>query len=67
VKEREDRWTEGARTPIGTVEPEWWLRMACGQLAEEASTSRDTNGRRALRRTWTSALFARLRNRRRIH
>jgi hypothetical protein len=32
---RADRWSEGAHAPIGTVEPEWWLRMLCGQLAQE--------------------------------
>ena len=32
---RADRWVEGSGARIGTVEPEWWLRMMCGQLAEE--------------------------------
>ena len=31
---RADRWIEGSNTRIGTVEPEWWLRMMCGQLDE---------------------------------
>jgi hypothetical protein len=32
---RADRWSEGSHALIGAVEPEWWLRMMCGQLAEE--------------------------------
>ncbi len=32
---RADRWIEGSSDRIGTVEPEWWLRMMCGQLAQE--------------------------------
>ena len=34
-RQRAERWEAKARTPIGTVEPEWWLRMVCGQVAEE--------------------------------
>ena len=33
---RADRWMEGSSIRTGTVEPEWWLRMMCGQLAQEA-------------------------------
>jgi hypothetical protein len=34
---RADRWLEGSSVRIAAVEPEWWLRMMCGQLAEEDS------------------------------
>jgi len=34
---RADRWIERSSVRIGTVEPEWWLRMMCGQLAQEDS------------------------------
>ena len=35
---------------IGTVEPEWWLRMVCGQFAQEASLAEDAGMRRVVRR-----------------
>jgi hypothetical protein len=35
---------------VATVEPEWWLRMICGQLAEEISPKRETGLRRLARR-----------------
>lgn len=47
---RAARWVQGARARIGTVEPEWWLRMVCGQLAQEASVVHDTGMRRVVRR-----------------
>jgi len=34
---RADRWIERSSVRVGTVEPEWWLRMMCGQLAQEDS------------------------------
>jgi|GEM_PF-5100601 len=47
---RADRWVKGAHARIGTVEPEWWLRMVCGQLAQEAAVAHDTGVRRVVRR-----------------
>jgi hypothetical protein len=47
---RADRWIEGAHARIGTVEPEWWLRMVCGQLAHEDSVAPSAGMRRAVRR-----------------
>ena len=32
---RARRWNEGVQAAMSTVEPEWWLRMRCGQLAHE--------------------------------
>ncbi len=45
-----DGWIEGAHARIGSVEPEWWLRMVCGQLAQEASVAPHTSMQRVLRR-----------------
>ena len=47
---RADRWIEGAHARIGTVEPEWWLRMVCGQLADEDSVAHYAGIRRVVRR-----------------
>ena len=47
---RADRWIEGSNTRIGTVEPEWWLRMMCGQLAEDVSAAHQAGIRRLMRR-----------------
>ena len=47
---RADGWAEGAPARTGTVEPEWWLRMMCGQLADEDSAAQYTGIRRVLRR-----------------
>jgi hypothetical protein len=47
---RADRWSEGANLRIGTVEPEWWLRMVCGQLAQEASVAHYPTVRRVVLR-----------------
>jgi hypothetical protein len=47
---RADRWIEGAHARIGTVEPEWWLRMVCGQLAHEDSVALYAGRRRVVRR-----------------
>ena len=47
---RADRWIQGAHAPIGTVEPEWWLRMVCGQLAQEDSAAQYPGMRRLARR-----------------
>ena len=47
---RADRWSEGAQARMGTVEPEWWLRMLCGQLAHEEPAAHYGGVRQALRR-----------------
>jgi hypothetical protein len=47
---RADRWSEGTHSRISTVEPEWWLRMMCGQLADEDTPARYAGLRGALRR-----------------
>jgi hypothetical protein len=47
---RADRWAEGAQSRISTVEPEWWLRLVCGQLAEEAAVADYTGVRGVARR-----------------
>lgn len=47
---RADRWSQGAHARIGTVEPEWWLRMVCGQLAEENSATQYAGMARVVRR-----------------
>lgn len=46
---RADRWVQGAHARIDTVEPEWWLRLLCGQLAEEAAVADDTGVRGVVR------------------
>jgi hypothetical protein len=60
-----DEWVEGAHASIGTVEPEWWLRMMCGQLAQEASAAQYTDTRRFVQRLRNAGLLV-VRNRRRI-
>jgi hypothetical protein len=48
---RADGWLDSAHARmVATVEPEWWLRMICGQLAEEISPKRETGLRRLARR-----------------
>jgi hypothetical protein len=47
---RADRWSQGAQARMGTVEPEWWLRMMCGQLAYEESAVHYAGVRQVLRR-----------------
>jgi hypothetical protein len=47
---RAQRWIEASNTRISTVEPEWWLRMMCGQLAQEVSVPGYTGVRHLLRR-----------------
>ena len=47
---RADRWSLGAHARMCTVEPEWWLRMMCGQLADEDTAAQYAGFRRALRR-----------------
>jgi len=32
--ERADRWLQVATDRMLGIEPDWWLRMACGQVAE---------------------------------
>ena len=43
-----------------TTEPEWWLRMMCGQVAYEDSARRYAGMRRVLRRAekhfWSAVL-----------
>jgi hypothetical protein len=38
--ERADRWLRVTTERLLGVEPDWWLRMACGQVAE-VSESQD--------------------------
>jgi hypothetical protein len=47
---RADRWIDGAYPRAGTAEPEWWLRMQCGQLAEEYPAAHYAGMRPAIRR-----------------
>jgi len=47
---RADRWSDGAQARMLTTEPEWWLRMMCGQLASEDSAAQYAGLRRVLRR-----------------
>ena len=47
---RADRWSQGAHARMLTTEPEWWLRMMCGQLASEDSAAQYAGLRRVLRR-----------------
>jgi hypothetical protein len=47
---RADRWLDSAGGQMGTVEPEWWLRMNCGQLAEEISPDQGSLIQRMARR-----------------
>ena len=47
---RADRWIQGANARIGRVEPEWWLRMVCGQLAREDQPVQYPGMRRLARR-----------------
>ncbi len=47
---RADRWREGTHARMCTVEPEWWLRMMCGQLAHEDSAAQYAGLRRVVRR-----------------
>ena len=35
-EERADRWLRQAIDRLLLVEPDWWLRMECGQVAEAA-------------------------------
>jgi hypothetical protein len=39
-----------------TIEPEWWLRMECGWLAEENPIGRETGIGRVFRRAATERL-----------
>ena len=50
---RADRWIQGANARIGSVEPEWWLRMVCGQLAQEDQPAQYPGMRRLARRAAT--------------
>ncbi len=59
---RADRWTEGAHARMLTTEPEWWLRMMCGQLAFEDSAAQYAGLRRTGKHFWSVVL----RNNRRI-
>jgi len=63
---RADEWVDRAHASIGTVEPEWWLRMMCGQLAQEVAAAQYTNTRRFAARLRTAGLFLVRRNTRRI-
>lgn len=50
---RAERWRQQARQQITSIEPEWWLRLECGQLAEETSTDQYTRMKRVMQRTET--------------
>jgi hypothetical protein len=63
---RADRWSAGAHAEMGTVEPEWWLRMMCGQLAHEESVGHPAGLRRVLRRAEEQLWSVVLRKSRRI-
>jgi len=62
---RADRWSEGSHARMCTVEPEWWLRMMCGQLAHEDSAAGYVGFRRVLRRAENHLWSVVLRNGRR--
>jgi hypothetical protein len=49
---RADRWIREAHLGI-TIEPEWWLRMECGRLAEETPIGQEAGIRRLFRRAAT--------------
>lgn len=42
--ERADRWLRVTADRMLGIEPDWWLRLACGQVAE-VSESRTALGR----------------------
>src|SRR5690349_8714172 len=48
---RAERWMAALNARIGSTEPEWWVRMQCGQVAEERSAAHGNGVRRAARRT----------------
>jgi hypothetical protein len=56
---RADRWMEAVNARIGSIEPEWWVRMQCGQLAEERWAAHQSGmrpmARRAEKHFWPSA------------
>ncbi len=62
---RADRWSEGAHARMLTTEPEWWLRMMCGQLAFEDSAAQYAGVRRVVRRAEKHFWSVVLRNSRR--
>jgi hypothetical protein len=63
---RADRWSQGAHARMLATEPEWWLRMMCGQVANEDSAGRYAGMRRGLRRAEKHFWSAVLGNNRRI-
>jgi hypothetical protein len=38
--ERADRWLRVATDRMLGIEPDWWLRMACGQVADVSESRR---------------------------
>ena len=50
---RAERWIQRTQQQITSIEPEWWLRMECGQLAEETSTDQYTRMKRVMQRAET--------------
>ena len=38
--ERADRWLQVATDRMLVIEPDWWLRMACGQVSEVGESCR---------------------------
>lgn len=58
---RADRWIREVHLDTA-IEPEWWLRMECGWLAEETPIRQEAGIRRLFRRPTTERnLFKRLR------
>ncbi len=49
---RADRWIREAHLGM-TIEPEWWLRMECGWLAEETPIGHEAGISRLFRRAAT--------------
>ena len=50
---RAARWIRDAHLGI-TIEPDWWLRMECGWLAEETPIGQEAGIRRLFRRAATA-------------
>ncbi len=48
---RAQRWMAKARGFADSVEPEWWLRLNCGQLVEEVAAGEHPGGRHGASRS----------------
>ena len=40
TRDRAERWLTQTRERLQTIEPEWWLRMECGQVGDEDEARR---------------------------